>query len=190
MLKRLNPAAAGAALFAIAACGDGGGESVHGLDVVQRDPNSSTGRELFVQKGCVICHSVNGVGGKAAPSLDAGIGAEPIDPLDFAARMWWGAPAMIELQSVELGYAIHLTADDIVHLAAFAGDAAEQKKLALERVPEPMRDAFLDERFWEVEDWNEFLRQGQEGVDPPEPDADFTAPEIDEPADPAEPREP
>ncbi len=29
------------------------------------------GRALFVDKGCVVCHSVNGVGGEIAPVLDA-----------------------------------------------------------------------------------------------------------------------
>jgi len=29
---------------------------------------AAKGRALFVTKGCVICHSVNGVGGRAAPT--------------------------------------------------------------------------------------------------------------------------
>ena len=139
---------------------------VHGVDVVRHELNSHNGRILFVQKGCVICHSVNGVGGKAAPALDAQIGAPPIDPLDFAARMWLGAPAMIELQSVELGYTISLTADDIASLSAFAGDVEEQKQFTIEEVPEMIRDSMLDERFWEMEDWSDFFRKGQEGYEP------------------------
>ncbi|MEQ8936448.1 MAG: c-type cytochrome [Amphiplicatus sp.] len=137
------------------------------LSIAARTPDSAKGRELFVGKGCVICHSVNGVGGKAAPVLDAPIGETVIDPLDFAARIWLGAPAMIELQSVELGYTISLSGDEIAHLAAFAGDVAEQKKFTVDQVPEPMRSSLLDERFWEVEDWDEFLRNGQEGYGEP-----------------------
>ncbi len=136
----------------------------HGLQIIDRDVNSETGRALFVEKGCVLCHSVNGVGGEAAPAMDAQIGAPPIDPLDFAARMWRGAPAMIELQSIELGYTIYLTADEIADLAAFAADREEQRKLELAQVPQSIRDGFLDERFWEVEDWDDFLRSGQESV--------------------------
>jgi hypothetical protein len=144
-------------------------DNIHGLDTVRRELDSQAGRGLFVAKGCVICHSVNGVGGKAAPPLDAEIGAPPIDPLDFAARIWRGAPAMIELQSIELGYAIDMTADDIAHLAAFAADREEQKNLTIETVPQEIRDSFLNERFWEVEDWDEFLESGQEGYEPEQP---------------------
>ncbi len=163
------------AVFALAACGEAGNsgqnlaQAAHGIEVVSRDVDSASGRALFVDKGCVICHAVNGVGGKAAPALDAEIGAPPIDPLDFAARMWRGAPAMIELQSIELGYTIYLTADEIADLSAFSGDLAEQKLLDLEQLPETMKNGLLDEQFWEVEDWDGFLRSGQEGADPEEP---------------------
>ena len=157
--------------LALAACQPASGDQervageAHGLQIIDRDVNSATGRALFVEKGCILCHAVNGVGGKAAPVMDAEIGAPPIDPLDFAARMWRGAPAMIELQSIELGYTIYLTADEIADLAAFAADREEQKLLDLAQVPEEVRDGFLDERFWEVEDWDDFLRSGQEAVD-------------------------
>lgn len=158
---------------ALAACSPpseapaGDSDAVHGMEVARRVPDAAAGRALFVSKGCVICHSVNGVGGKAAPVLDAQVGESVVDPLDFAARIWRGAPAMIELQSVELGYAIDLTADEIANLAGFAADAAEQKKLTIDQLPEGMRDSLLDERFWEVEDWDEFLRNGQEGYGEP-----------------------
>jgi len=131
--------------------------------VVTRTVDSTAGRALFVDKGCVICHAVNGVGGKAAPALDAEIGAGEVDPLGFAARMWLGAPAMIELQSVELGYSIFLTADEIANLAAFAADREQQETLTLDELPENIRNGLLDEQFWEVENWEEFLRTGREG---------------------------
>ncbi len=57
--------------------------------------NSERGRDLFVNKGCVVCHSVNGAGGKAGPNLDADPLQAQIDAFDFAARMWRGAEAMI-----------------------------------------------------------------------------------------------
>ncbi len=144
--------------------------------IVTRELDPISGRMLFVEKGCVICHAVNGVGGKAAPALDAEIGAPDVDPLDFAARMWLGAPAMIELQSIELGYTIYLTADDMANLAAFAADRDAQKSLTVDALPETIRAGLLDERFWELEDWDDFLRNGQEGefpddgaVEPEEP---------------------
>lgn len=137
--------------------------NAHGLIMVEREVDSSIGRELFVEKGCVICHAVNGVGGKAAPALDAPIGSEGIDALDFAARMWRGAPAMIELQAVELGYSIFLTADEIANIAAFAADRIEQEELTPDQLPDNIRDGLLDEQFWEMEDWDDFLRTGREG---------------------------
>ncbi len=157
-----------ASILALSACGEQTTQQVAGnpdLGVVERTLDAETGKTLFISKGCVLCHSVNGVGGKAAPAFDAPIGAPPIDPLDFAARMWLGAPAMIELQSVELGYSIFLTADEIADLSAFAGDVTVQKTLTIDEVPQNLRDGFLDEQFWEMEDWDAFLRRGQETED-------------------------
>ena len=140
---------------------------------------ASSGRSAFVEKGCVMCHSVNGVGGKAAPALDAEVGSPEIDPLDFAARMWSGAPAMIELQSIELGYSVSLSGQDIADLAAFAASIDEQRKLSADQIPGGMRDSLLDERFWEMEDWDDFLRKGQEGYEPPVPDGEGELPSGD-----------
>lgn len=136
--------------------------------LTQQTPDAAAGRAIFVDKGCVMCHAVNGVGGKAAPALDAQTELDTVDVADFAARMWRGAAAMVELQSLELGYTIWLEGDEIVNLAAFAANVEEQKKLKLEDVPEGVRDTFLNERFWEIEDWDEFLEQGQEGYGDPE----------------------
>lgn len=136
--------------------------------LVTRAPDAAAGRDLFVVKGCVMCHSVNGVGGKAAPALDADTEMDPIDPVEFAARMWRGAAAMVELQNLELGYVIDMSADDIVNLAAFTADSDEQKKLNATDIPQEMRDSILDQRFWETEDWSEFLKKGQEGKGDPE----------------------
>ena len=107
--------------------------------------DSTKGRQLFVTKGCVYCHAVNGVGGKAAPALDASANDGIVDPTDFAARMWRGAPTMIELQEMDLGYQISLTGEELSHLAGFAADPAEQKKFNEDQVPELMREWYLDE---------------------------------------------
>lgn len=134
---------------------------------VKRNTDPAVGRALFIEKGCVICHAVNGVGGKAAPPLDAAIGDGAADPLEFAARMWRGAPAMIELQSVELGYTIYLTADEIANLAAFSADREAQRHLTPDSLPESLANSLLDERFWEMEDWDDYLSRGREGELPP-----------------------
>ncbi|HBK90712.1 MAG TPA: hypothetical protein DDZ68_03465 [Parvularcula sp.] len=131
--------------------------------------DAAAGRDLFVQKGCVLCHSINGVGGRAAPVLDAADDFVTPDALEFAARMWRGAPAMVEFQSLELGYVIDLTGADIANLSAFVASRAEQEKLLESSIPEPMRNSLLDERYWETEDWSDFMANGQEGYGDPEP---------------------
>jgi len=154
------------AAVALSACG---GVMEAGETGVLHSGDAAVGRAAFVQKGCVLCHAVNGVGGKAAPALDAADDFVKADPVEFAARMWRGAPAMVEFQSVELGYVIDLTADDIANIAAFAASRAEQKLLKDGDIPEPMRDSILDERYWEMEDWSDFMADGQEGYVTPAP---------------------
>lgn len=110
-------------------------------------PSAERGRAAFVAKGCVICHSVNGVGGRVAPPLDASEPAGVFDPLDFAARMWRGALAMGELQAMEFGYVIDLDGQDIADLAAFAEDHALQAQFSRDEIPELMRMWIYDDPF-------------------------------------------
>lgn len=56
------------------------------------------GKKLFASKGCVVCHSINGVGGEDAPPLDAATMPMPMSPFEFTAKMWRGAEAMVMLQ--------------------------------------------------------------------------------------------
>lgn len=49
--------------------------------------DSHRGREVFLNKGCVVCHAVNGVGGEIGPSLDAADMPSPMNAFEFAARM-------------------------------------------------------------------------------------------------------
>ncbi len=127
-----------------AAAQDKNGQSP-GLKLILPAVDSERGRQLFITKGCVYCHAINGVGGKAAPAMDSDAAEPSVNLTDFAARMWRGAPAMIELQEMDLGYQIQLTGDELAHLAAFANDPAEQKKLLEDQVPELMREWYLDE---------------------------------------------
>ena len=113
--------------------------------------DAEEGKRLFVGKGCVVCHAVNGVGGKGAPPLDAVRDTRTIDMLDFAARMWRGAPIMILLQEMELGYQIGLTGEEIAHLAAFAADAEVQSEFRESDIPEVIRDWMVDEVYRELD---------------------------------------
>ena len=97
--------------------------------------NAKRGRRLFAQKGCVVCHSVNKVGGGSAPNLDVATGFPYGSPFDFAARMWRGAKAMIALQEADLGYVIELTGNELADIAAFARSPDEQRRFSEEDIP-------------------------------------------------------
>jgi cytochrome c len=113
--------------------------------------NAEEGKKLFVGKGCVVCHAVNGVGGKAAPALDASGDEAYFDVFDFVARMWRGAPTMIVLQEMELGYQIELDGEELAHLAAFASDPEVQGRFSDKDIPEVIRDWMVDEVYQELD---------------------------------------
>jgi cytochrome c len=126
-----------------------------GQMIVVPDVDAMRGRRLFVKKGCVTCHSIKDVGGKAAPALDAPKSSTSVNLLDFAARMWRGASAMQELQSIELGYRVELTGNELGDLAAFAADPAAQEGFSIDEVPDLLKDWFIDEPYWEQGEWPE-----------------------------------
>jgi hypothetical protein len=98
--------------------------------------DSARGRKLFLEKGCVACHAVNGIGGDVGPTLDASNMPEPMNTFEFAARMWRGAPAMIAMQKAQFGEVIELNGRDLADIIAFAHDESEQRKLNKIQVPE------------------------------------------------------
>ena len=81
--------------------------------------NPLRGRQLFVNKGCVACHAINGVGGHDATNLDAHTMQPMMNPFDFAAKMWTMAPAMIYAQEEALGEQILFTGDELADIVAF-----------------------------------------------------------------------
>jgi mono/diheme cytochrome c family protein len=81
--------------------------------------NPARGRKLFVSKGCVACHAINGVGGHDATSLDAHTMQPMMNPFEFAAKMWSMAPAMIYAQEEALGEQILFTGDELADIIAF-----------------------------------------------------------------------
>lgn len=102
--------------------------------------DATHGRRLFAEKGCVVCHSINGVGGEDAQTLDAETMELPMNPFDFAARMWRGAGAMVALQEEELGGQIELTGDELAHIIAFVHNEDEQAKFSEADIPEKIKD--------------------------------------------------
>jgi cytochrome c len=105
-----------------------------GLMMPQMDPEN--GRALFASKGCVVCHSVNGIGGEDARMLGAEFMEGPMNPFEFAARMWRGAEVMMTMQREELGAPIELTGQELADIIAFVHDADEQAKFSHEDIPE------------------------------------------------------
>ncbi len=88
--------------------------------------NPERGKKLFVTKGCVACHAVNGIGGHDAPNMDAHARMEMVNPFDFAARMWNHAPAMIASQEGAFGEQIYFTGQELADIIAFVHDEESQ----------------------------------------------------------------
>lgn len=97
------------------------------------------GRQLFASKGCVVCHSINGVGGRGAAALDASTMKGLMNPFDFAAKMWRGAPVMIAMQIGELGHQIEFTGQELADIIAFVHDPDEQRKFSTKDIPPNIR---------------------------------------------------
>jgi cytochrome c2 len=106
------------------------------VGLVMPPMSSHRGREIFLEKGCVVCHSINGVGGEIGPNLDAADMPSPMNAFEFAARMWRGAPAMVLMQEEQLGEFVNLTGEELADLVAFVHDAEEQEELSIDQVPE------------------------------------------------------
>ncbi len=101
--------------------------------------DSANGRLLFASKGCVVCHSVNYVGGVDAPMLDAEFMDQPMNPFDFAANMWRGAETMVIMQREELGYVIQISGQELADIIAFVHDPQEQLLFSTDDIPEDIQ---------------------------------------------------
>ena len=75
------------------------------------------GRELFVEKKCVQCHSIGGVGGKVGPDL-VGLGGRR-SPVEFAATIWNKAPAMMAAMATRNITVPQLRPEDMADLVAY-----------------------------------------------------------------------
>ena len=117
--------------------------SMMSMGLVVPNFDAELGRELFASKGCVVCHSVNGVGGEDAQPFAAEYMDEVMNPFEFAARMWRGAPFMIELQEEELGAQIDLTGEELAAIIAFVHDSEEQARFSMDDVPHEIEDLMV-----------------------------------------------
>lgn len=110
----------------------------NGLVIPSFDPEK--GRKLFAAKGCVVCHSVNGIGGVDAPEFAAEYMDETMNAFEFAARMWRGAAAMVAMQEEELGSQIDLDGEELAAIIAFLHDEDEQKKFSRADIPHDIEE--------------------------------------------------
>lgn len=117
----------------------GSAQSMMATGLILPKMDAAEGRNLFASKGCVVCHSINGVGGTDAPELDAKLMDTPMNPFEFTARMWRGAEAMVELQRDELGDVIELNGEELASIIAFVHDAGEQAKFSEKDIPENVK---------------------------------------------------
>ncbi|MEQ1523401.1 MAG: c-type cytochrome [Aestuariivirga sp.] len=104
-----------------------------GLVLPKMDPKR--GRELFVSKGCVVCHAVNGVGGGYAAPLDASTMDPAMNPFEFFARMWQGTKPMIAMQEEKMEQQVELTAEELGDIVAFVYDGTMQKSFSKTEIP-------------------------------------------------------
>ena len=98
----------------------------HGSRMIIPMMNPERGKKLFVDKGCVACHAVNGIGGHDAPPMDAHRKMGLVNPFDFAAKMWNHAPAMIAAQEDAFDEQVYFTGDDLANIIAFVHDDTAQ----------------------------------------------------------------
>lgn len=116
------------AMTAAATANEGESHGAHVTRLLMPIMSSSRGMELFVEKGCYTCHSVNGVGGEDAAALDAHDMDEFMNPFDLAAKMWTMASIMIPAQQEALGAQIQFTGDELADIIAFLHDDDQQHK--------------------------------------------------------------
>lgn len=102
----------------------------HGPKLVMPMMDPANGGKLFVGKGCVACHAINGVGGHDAPALDAHAMKGLVNPFDFAAKMWNHAPAMIAAQEGAFGEQVYFNGDEFADIVAFIHNDAAQHRFS------------------------------------------------------------
>jgi mono/diheme cytochrome c family protein len=110
--------------------------------------STDTGKRLFTEKRCVICHTVRGTGGVVGPNLDHL--QQFRSPIFVAVAMWNHGPQMAEVmkaRGVERPtFAGQELRDLIAYLAPATGGPQEGPLYVLPGRPEPGRQLFAEKR--------------------------------------------
>ena len=64
----------------------------------------------------------------------------PMNPFEFAARMWRGAPAMVAAQEDKFDGQIEFTGQELADIIAFVHDSKEQKAFSADDIPEKIEE--------------------------------------------------
>lgn len=115
-------------------------------DLVLPEMDAAKGRRYFATRACVVCHSVNGVGGTRASALDLEGRPEVIDLLTFITNMWRGGRPMLNLQHRLFGEPVDLTAEELADLIAFLHSPSEQKRFSADDIPKQVREFMEKEK--------------------------------------------
>jgi mono/diheme cytochrome c family protein len=105
--------------------------------------DTATGRRLFTEKRCIVCHQAHGVGGVIGPRLDELVAESPID---VAAAFWNHAAAMEQEMRARGVTRPTLTGEELGDLLAFFGSGGRPAEGAMVNVlpgsPEAGRTLF------------------------------------------------
>ena len=77
---------------------------------------ANTGKKIFADKQCVICHQIEGAGGVFGPSLDSVV---QFGPIFFAATMWNHGPSMAEAMAARGIKRPVFSGSELRHLIAY-----------------------------------------------------------------------
>ncbi len=87
------------------------------LDYFEPPGDTATGRELFSEKSCLVCHQVGGMGGVAGPSLD--FLNQYGSPVQIATALWNHGPSMSAAMSERGIRRTTFSGSELVDLIAF-----------------------------------------------------------------------
>jgi cytochrome c len=101
--------------------------------------NPVRGKKIFLDKGCIVCHKINGIGGEDGPKMDHLVSIGTICPFSFAAKMWNHAPGMIATQEDMLGEQVYFTGQELADIISFVHDKETQNSVSDKDVSEKIR---------------------------------------------------